>query len=44
VRRRSRPTRFKPGIDLQMMRTLKAAFDPVNLMNPGKILRAQHPG
>jgi FAD/FMN-containing dehydrogenase len=32
--------RFKPGIDLQMMRTLKRAFDPMNLMNPGKILRA----
>jgi len=36
--------RFKPGIDLQMMRVLKTAFDPMNLMNPGKILRAQHPG
>lgn len=32
--------RFKPAIDLVMMRTLKAAFDPLNLMNPGKILRA----
>jgi FAD/FMN-containing dehydrogenase len=32
--------RFKPAIDLQMMRTVKAAFDPLNLMNPGKILRA----
>lgn len=33
--------RFKPAIDLQMMRTLKTAFDPENLMNPGKILRTQ---
>lgn len=32
--------RFKPAIDLVMMRTLKSAFDPLNLMNPGKILRA----
>lgn len=33
--------RFKPAIDLNMMRTLKAAFDPVNLMNPGKVLRSR---
>lgn len=32
--------RFKPAIDLQMMRMVKTAFDPMNLMNPGKILRA----
>lgn len=32
--------RFKPAIDLQMMRTIKTAFDPLNLMNPGKIIRA----
>ncbi|HOU66337.1 MAG TPA: FAD-binding oxidoreductase, partial [Thermomonas sp.] len=30
----------KSALDLQMMRTLKQAFDPMNLMNPGKILRA----
>ena len=35
--------RFKPQIDLQMMRTVKQAFDPMNLMNPGKILRAGLP-
>lgn len=33
--------RFKPAIDLNMMRTLKAAFDPMNLMNPGKVLRSR---
>ena len=32
--------RFKPAIDLQMMRMVKSAFDPLNLMNPGKIFRA----
>lgn len=32
--------RFKPAVDLQMMRMVKQAFDPMNLMNPGKILRA----
>lgn len=31
--------RFKPAIDLQMMRMIKSTFDPSNLMNPGKILR-----
>ena len=36
--------RFKPAIDLQMMRTLKSAFDPMNLMNPGKILRDRDSG
>lgn len=32
--------RFKPSVDLQIMRTMKEAFDPQSLMNPGKILRA----
>ena len=36
--------RFKPAIDLQMMRLVKSAFDPMNLMNPGKILRDVTPG
>lgn len=35
--------RFKPALDLWMMRTIKQAFDPLNLMNPGKILRVRDP-
>jgi len=35
--------RFKPALDLQMMRAIKAAFDPWQLMNPGKILRHTGP-
>lgn len=32
--------RFKPALDLEMMRTIKTAFDPEGLMNPGKIIRS----
>jgi FAD/FMN-containing dehydrogenase len=31
--------RFKAGIDLELMRRVKAAFDPQGLINPGKIFR-----
>ncbi|HEV2510273.1 FAD-binding oxidoreductase [Bosea sp. (in: a-proteobacteria)] len=30
---------FKSALDLRMMRAIKTAFDPENLMNPGKVLR-----
>ncbi len=30
--------RFKSPIELEMMRRVKQAFDPANLMNPGKVL------
>jgi len=30
--------RYKSAIEIELMRTLKSAFDPHNLMNPGKIL------
>lgn len=32
--------RFKPALDIQMMRNIKQTFDPYNLMNPGKIFKA----
>ena len=35
----ARLERFKPALDLDLMRTLKAAMDPGQLMNPGKIFR-----
>lgn len=36
----ARLERFKPELDLEVMRTIKRAFDPLNLMNPGKIFLA----
>ena len=30
--------RFKPALDLDLMRGVKALFDPLGLMNPGKVL------
>jgi FAD/FMN-containing dehydrogenase len=35
----ARLERFKPALDLELMRTLKRALDPQNLMNPGKIFK-----
>jgi FAD/FMN-containing dehydrogenase len=29
---------YKPGLDLELMRGIKALFDPAGLMNPGKVL------
>jgi FAD/FMN-containing dehydrogenase len=36
--KRSELQRYKSDVELAMMRTLKRAFDPMDLMNPGKIL------
>jgi len=30
--------RYKPALEIELMRKLKRALDPENLMNPGKIL------
>lgn len=29
---------YKSAVELEMMRTIKRAFDPQGLMNPGKVL------
>jgi FAD/FMN-containing dehydrogenase len=41
VLRRDEAARYKDGVELALMRTLKAALDPRNLMNPGKVLAPQ---
>jgi FAD/FMN-containing dehydrogenase len=33
--------RYKSGIEIELMRRLKRALDPNNIMNPGKILEAE---
>jgi FAD/FMN-containing dehydrogenase len=30
--------RYKSAVELDLMRSIKSAFDPANLMNPGKLL------
>ena len=39
-------THYKPAVELELMRTIKQALDPLGLMNPGKVIQllgAQHP-
>ncbi len=31
-------TRYKSAIELELMRRLKAALDPLGIMNPGKVV------
>ncbi|MFZ5549645.1 MAG: FAD-binding oxidoreductase [Pseudomonadota bacterium] len=38
VLRRDESARYKSPVELALMRRIKAALDPLNLMNPGKVL------
>ena len=39
--RRDELIRYKSETELQMMAALKRTFDPANIMNPNKVLRAE---
>jgi FAD/FMN-containing dehydrogenase len=43
VLRRDEAARYKSPVELRLMHTLKSAFDPHNLMNPGKVLVQKSP-
>jgi FAD/FMN-containing dehydrogenase len=38
VLRRDESARYKSPIELKLMRSIKFALDPLNVMNPGKLL------
>ena len=38
ILRREELVRYKPAVEVALMRTVKQALDPKNIMNPGKIL------
>jgi FAD/FMN-containing dehydrogenase len=38
VLKREEIKRYKSGLELELMRSIKAVLDPHGLMNPGKVL------
>jgi FAD/FMN-containing dehydrogenase len=38
VLRRDEMLRYKSPVELALMRTIKDAFDPLGIMNPGKLI------
>jgi FAD/FMN-containing dehydrogenase len=36
--RREEALRYKPAVEMELMRTLKQALDPRGIMNPGKVV------
>lgn len=38
--RRDEAIRYRPAVETQLMATIKQALDPLNIMNPGKVLPA----
>ena len=36
--KREENRRYKAAVELELMSTIKHAFDPLGLMNPGKVL------
>ena len=36
--KRAELQRYKSAVEIDLMRAVKAAIDPANLMNPGKVL------
>jgi FAD/FMN-containing dehydrogenase len=36
--RRDEAVHYKPAVEIDLMRTIKRALDPHNLMNPGKMI------
>jgi FAD/FMN-containing dehydrogenase len=36
--KRDELTRFKSEVELDLMRRIKAALDPKNILNPGKVV------
>jgi FAD/FMN-containing dehydrogenase len=43
VLRRDEAARYKTAVERRLMQTLKQALDPLNLMNPGKLIRPSDP-